>query len=155
MTLKDQLRADLTAAIKASETLRRDTLRMVLAAITTEEVAGTTSRELDDRDIVTVLQREVKKRAESAEAFSAGGRSELAQKERAESAVIAEYLPQQLTDDELGQLVEDVIAEAQAASGERPSMKQMGSIIKATAAKAAGQADGRRISAAVKEALTS
>ncbi len=153
MTVKERLRTDLTAAMKARDALRRGTLRMVLAAITNEEVAGDTARELSDPEVVTVLAREVKKRKESAEAFTAGGRAELAARETAESAVIAEYMPQQLADDELAGIIGAAISAVQAASGAPPTIRQMGQVIKAVQAEAAGRADGRRISTAVKAAL--
>jgi uncharacterized protein len=153
MNLKERLRADLTASMKARDEMRRGTLRMVLAAITNEEVAGDTARQLTDPQIVAVLAREVKKRKESAEAFAAGGRAELADRERAESAVIAEYMPQQLADDELAGVVAAAISEVEAAAGQPLTMKQLGQVIKAAQAKASGRADGSRISAAVKAAL--
>ena len=151
MGVKERLRADLTASMKARDEVRRGTLRMVLAAITNEEVAGDTARELTDAEIVTVLAREVKKRRESAEAFDNGGRAELADRERAESAVIAEYLPTPLSDTELAAIVTTAVAEA--AAGGPPTMKQMGQVIKSVQARADGRADGRRISDAVKAAL--
>lgn len=152
-SVKERLRADLTTAMKARDDLRKGTLRMVLAAITTEEVAGATARELSDTEVMAVLAREVKKRKESAEAFDGGGRAELAERERAESAVIAAYLPTPLTDDEVTAAVADAVAEVEAATGAAPTMKQMGQVIKAAQTKAAGRADGRRISDAVKAAL--
>ncbi len=151
--LKPRLRADLTIAMKARDELRRGTLRMVLAAITTEEVAGATARELTDTETMAVLAREVKKRTESAEAFASGGRPELAAKERAESAIIAEYLPSQLSDDELRAMVTIAVVEVAETVGAPPGMKQMGQVIKLVQIKAAGRADGRRISAAVKATL--
>jgi uncharacterized protein YqeY len=151
--LKDRLRADLTAAMKARDPLVTGTLRMVLAAITNEEVAGATAKELTDPDVIRVLAREVKKRNESAEVYAGAGRQELADKELAEAEVISGYLPQQLSDDELAELVRTAVAEA-AGDGDAPSMKQMGQVIKAVQAKAAGRADGARISTAVKAALT-
>jgi uncharacterized protein YqeY len=152
-TVKERLRADLTAAMKARDDLRKGTLRMVLAAITTEEVSGATARELSDTEVMTVLAREVKKRKESAEAFDGGGRAELADRERAESAVIAEYLPAPLTDDEVTATVAAAVAEVEDATGAAATMKQMGQVIKAAQVRAAGRADGRRISDAVKAAL--
>ncbi len=151
--LKARLRSDLTAAMKARDPLTLGTLRMALAAIINEEVAGTAARELSDAEVTTVLAREVKKRKESAEAFEAAGRGELAEKERAESAVISGYLPAQLTDDELDSLVGEVVAEVTESTGAAPPMKQMGLVIKAVQAKAAGRADGAKIAAAVKAAL--
>lgn len=151
--LKQQLRADLTAAMKARDTLTLGTLRMVLAAVTNEEVAGSTARELTDPEVTTVLAREVKKRKESAEAFDGAGRTELAQRERAESAVIAAYLPQQLTDDEVAALVAESVAAVADSTGAAPTMKQMGLVIKDAQARAAGRAEGAKIAAAVKAAL--
>jgi uncharacterized protein YqeY len=151
--LKARLRSDLTAAMKARDPLTLATLRMALAAIINEEVAGTAARELSDAEVTTVLAREVKKRKESAEAFEAAGRGELAEKERAESAVISGYLPAQLTDDEVDSLVGEVVAEVTESTGAAPPMKQMGLVIKAVQAKAAGRADGAKIAAAVKAAL--
>lgn len=151
--LKARLRSDLTVALKARDALTLGTLRMALAAVTNEEVAGTSARELTDAEVTTVLAREVKKRKESAEAFDAAGRVELADKERAESAVLAGYLPEQLPDDEIPALVAEAIAEVAASTGAAPSMKQMGLVIKAAQAKAAGRAEGAKIAAAVRAAL--
>src|ERR1700712_2956149 len=128
--LKQRLRADLTAAMKARDALTLGTLRMVLAAVTNEEVSGATARELSDSEVTTVLAREVKKRKESAEAFDGAGRTELAERERAESAVIAGYLPQQLSDDEIPALVAESVAAVTASTGAAPTMKQMGVVIK-------------------------
>ena len=151
--LKQQLRADLTTAMKARDPLTLGTLRMVLAAVTNEEVSGSAARELTDAEVTTVLAREVKKRKESAEAFAGAGRTELAERERAESAVIARYLPQQLTDDEIAALVADAVAAVAEANGAPPTMKQMGLVIKDAQARAAGRAEGAKIAAAVKAAL--
>jgi len=103
--LKDRLQSDLTSAMKARDELRAATLRMALTAVRTEEVAGKSARELDDAEVVTVLTREAKKRREAAEAFASGGRPAQADRERAEGEVLAEYLPAQLGDDELRDLV--------------------------------------------------
>ena len=151
--LKQQLRADLTTAMKARDPLTLGTLRMVLAAVTNEEVSGSSARELTDAEVTTVLAREVKKRKESAEAFAGAGRTELAERERAESAVIAGYLPQQLTDDEIAALVADAVAAVAETNGAAPTMKQMGLVIKDAQARAAGRAEGAKIAAAVKAAL--
>jgi uncharacterized protein YqeY len=113
--LKDRLQSDLTTAMKSRDELRSATLRMVLTAVKTEEVAGKTARELDDAEIVTVLGREAKKRREAAEAFADGNRPDRAERERAEEAVIATYLPAQLSDDELRELVAAGITETGAA----------------------------------------
>ena len=151
--LKATLRSDLTAAMKARDALTLGTLRMALAAVTNEEVAGSSARELTDAEVTTVLAREVKKRKESAEAFDGAGRTELAEKERAESAVLQRYLPAQLSDEEITVVVSEAVAEVAASSGAAPTMKQMGLVIKAAQAKAAGRADGAKVTAAVKAAL--
>src|SRR5690349_16580963 len=109
--LKDKLRAELTASMKARDELRSSTLRMVLTAITNAEVSGKQARELSDDDVTSVLASESKKRRESATAFEDAGRSELAAKERAESAIIAEFLPEPMTDDEITALVAKTIDE--------------------------------------------
>ncbi|HXL18648.1 MAG TPA: GatB/YqeY domain-containing protein, partial [Streptosporangiaceae bacterium] len=109
--LKERLRADLNAAMRARDRVRMRTLRMALTSITTEEVAGTSARDLSDEEVVKVLTREARKRREAAEAFSAAGRAEQAAAERAEGDVLADYLPAQLGDDELAELVAAAIAE--------------------------------------------
>ena len=152
-TLKDRLRADLTVAMKARDTLTTATLRLALAAITTAEVAGTEAKELSDAEVVAVLQKEVRKRGEAAEAFAGAGRAEQAAKERAEGDVLSAYLPQALTDDEVSALVAEAIGSVTAATGSAPTMRQMGLVIKDVQARAAGRADGSRIAAAVKAAL--
>jgi uncharacterized protein YqeY len=151
--LKERLRADLTTAMKSQDKLRTATLRMLLAAIQTEEVAGKAPRELSDDDVIKVLAREAKKRAESAEIYTQNGRGELAANEHAEARVIDEYLPTPLTEAELADVVDTAIAQVAEAIGERPSVKQMGQVMKAATAIAAGKADGARISTAVKERL--
>ena len=148
--LKNRLRSDLTAAMKAKDPLRVSTLRMVLAAIQTEEVAGTSAKELTDDDVLKVLAKESKKRGEAAEVFTENGRGELAAKERAEAQVIDDYLPTQLTEAELADLVDTAIAQVAEEIGERPGMRQMGQVMKHASEMAAGKADGGRISAAVK-----
>lgn len=151
--LKERLRADLTAAMKSQDKLRTATLRMVLAAIQTEEVSGKQSRELSDADVIKVLAREARKRAESAEIYTQNGRGELAANEHAEARVIDEYLPTPLTEAELADVVDTAIAQVAEEIGERPGMKQMGQVMKAATGIAAGKADGSRISAAVKDRL--
>jgi uncharacterized protein YqeY len=146
--LKDQLQADLTAAMKARDELRSATLRMVLTAVRTEEVAGKTARELDDAEVVTVLGREAKKRREAAEAFEQGGRPESAERERAEGEVIATYLPAQLGDDELRDLVAAAVGET-GASGPQA----MGQVMKVVTPKTAGRAEGGRVAAEVRRQL--
>ncbi|MET7639561.1 GatB/YqeY domain-containing protein [Streptomyces sp. NPDC005438] len=150
-TLKAKLRDDLTAAIKERDELRTATLRMTLAALTKEEVAGTTARELSDDEVLKVITREAKKRREAAEAFADAGRTEQADRERAEGAVLADYLPQQLTDEELSRLVSEAVAEARANGAEGP--KAMGAVMKLVNPKVAGRAEGGRVAALVKQQL--
>lgn len=151
--MKGQIRADLTAAMKARDAVVTGTLRMVLAAITNAEVAGAQAKELTDDEVAAVLSKEVKKRHESAEVYRGAGRDELADKEVAEAAVIEAYLPQQLTDEELAAAVEREIASMTSSGAEAPTMKQMGPVIKAVKAAVGSQADGSRIAAVVKSAL--
>ena len=146
--LKDRLQADLTAAMRGRDELTTATLRMALAAVTTEEVAGTAARELSDDDVLKVLAREAKKRREAADAFSSAGRAELAQRERDEGGVLDRYLPQQLGDAEIAALVTEAIAETGATG-----MPQMGAVMKAAQARAAGRADGKRLSTEVRRQL--
>lgn len=151
--LKARLQGDLAAAIKSRETTRLAALRMALTAITTEEVAGDEARELSDAEVERVLTREVKKRREAAEAFAGAGRAEQAQAERDEAAVLTDYLPKQLDDDELGKLVAEAVTEVTAQLGEAPGPRQMGQVMKAANAKIAGRAEGGRVAAAVKSHL--
>jgi uncharacterized protein YqeY len=153
VTLKERLRADLTAAMKSRDELVKSTLRMTLTAVHTVEVAGTEARELDDAEVLQVITSEAKKRAESAEAFAAAGRDVVAAQERAEGEVLARYLPQQLSDDELAVVVRDAVAVVEAQTGQAPGPRQMGLVMKQATAAAAGQADGKRMSAAVKALL--
>ncbi|MGV0804704.1 GatB/YqeY domain-containing protein [Mycolicibacterium setense] len=151
--LKDKLRADLTSAMKSQDKLRTATLRMVLAAIQSEEVSGKQARELTDAEVIAVLARESKKRGEAAEIYTQNGRGELAASEHAEARVIDEYLPTPLTDAELADVADTAIAQVAEQIGERPGMRQMGQVMKAATAIAAGKADGARLSAAVKARL--
>jgi uncharacterized protein len=153
MGLKARLRDDLTAAIKGRDELTKSTLRMALSAITSAEVAGDTARELDEPEVLKVLTREAKKRAESAEAFDAAGRAELAGKERAEAEVLARYLPSQLTDAEVDAIAERAIASVAEETGATPGPRQMGQVMKVATAAAAGRADGSRVAASVKARL--
>ncbi|WP_304452466.1 GatB/YqeY domain-containing protein [Nocardiopsis sp. YSL2] len=146
--LKARLKSDLTTAMKARDKVRTGTLRMVLAAIANEETAGSAQRALDDDEVTKVLVRETKKRREAAEAFEKGGRTEDAANERAESDIIADYLPKQLTDEELAGLVDAAVAET-GASG----MKEMGKVMKVLNPKVAGLAEGSRVAAEVKKRL--
>ena len=151
--LKQRLRDDLTAAMKARDELVKGTLRMTLTAIGNAEVAGTEARQLSDDEVLKVIAKEAKKRAESAEAFSAAGRTELAAQEIAEGEVLAGYLPTQLTDDELAAIAATAVAEVEADLGEKPGQRQMGQVMKKANAAAAGRADGGRVAAAVKALL--
>ncbi|MGJ6979511.1 GatB/YqeY domain-containing protein [Aestuariimicrobium soli] len=151
--LKDQLKADMVAAMKAHDDLTKGTLRMVLAAITTAEVAGDEARELSDDEVQALLTREVRSRKDSAEAYAGGGRPELAAKELDEVGVLQRYLPADLTADELAAIVEEEI-EAASSGGERPTMKQMGQIIRAVNQRAAGRADGGQVAALVRSLLS-
>jgi uncharacterized protein len=152
-TLKERLRSDLTAAMKSRDELVKATLRMTLTAIGTAEVAGTEARELDDGEVVAIIRREARKRAESAEAFAGAGRDELAAQERAEGEVLARYLPAQLSDDEVNEIARAAVEQTAAQLGERPGQRQMGQVMKNATAAAGGRADGKRLSAAVKALL--
>ena len=148
-TLKERLRDDMTAALKARDELTLATLRMALTAVQTEEVAGRQARELSDGEVVGVLTREAKKRREAAEAFAAAGRAELAERELAEGEVLARYLPAPLTDAELADLVRAAIAEAGATEP-----RQLGQVMRLLQPRTAGRADGRRVSDEVRRQLT-
>ncbi|WP_189248627.1 GatB/YqeY domain-containing protein [Streptosporangium pseudovulgare] len=148
-TLKDKLKADLTAAMKGRDEVRTRTIRMALAAVNVEEVAGKEARELSDDEIVKVLTKEAKKRREAAEAFSGAGRAEQAQAELDEQAVLEEYLPAQLSDDEIAGLVDEAIAET-GASGP----KAMGQVMKVLNPKVAGRAEGGRVAQIVRARLS-
>jgi uncharacterized protein YqeY len=148
--LKDRLRTDLTAAIKARDEVRSSTIRMVLSAITNAEVAGKEARELSDDDVVGVLSTEAKKRREAATAFEDGGRTEMAAKERAEAAVIADYLPEQLDADAISALVADAI-EQTGAAGE--GMRAMGKVMGVVTPQTKGRADGGAVAAEVRRQL--
>ena len=148
--LKERLRADLNAAMRARDQVRMRTLRMALTSITNEEVAGASARDLSDEEIVKVLTREARKRREAAEAFGAAGRDQQAVAERAEGEVLADYLPAQLSDGELAALVSAAIAET-GASG----MQGMGQVMKMLTPRMAGRADGARVAAEVRRQLSS
>jgi uncharacterized protein YqeY len=147
--MKARLKNDLNTAMKARDELTMATLRMALTAITNEEVAGKAARELSDDEVLRVLVREAKKRREAAEAFAAADRNELAERERAEGTVLDRYLPAQLGEDELAELITGAIAES-GASGPR----DMGAVMKIVAPKVAGRADGKRVSDEVRRRLS-
>jgi len=148
-TLKDQLRADLTAAMKARDDTRTRTLRMALTSISSEEVSGTAAHDLTDDQIVKILTREVKRRREAAAAFAEAGRADQAAAERAEEDVLVAYLPAQIDDAELAALVVAAIAET-GASG----MSGMGQVMKVITPRVAGRADGSRVAAMVRSQLS-
>jgi uncharacterized protein YqeY len=147
--LKNRLHSDLTTSMKARDELTTATLRMALTAITNEEVSGAAARELSDEEVMRVLTREGKKRREAAEAFDAAGRTELADRERAEGVVIDGYLPSQLSDDDLRNIVAGAITESGASSA-----RDLGSVMKLVTPRAAGRADGKRISDEARRQLT-
>jgi uncharacterized protein len=147
--LKERLRADLNAAMRARDQVRMRTLRMALTSITNEEVAGASARDLTDDEVLKVLTREARKRREAAEAFSAAGRADQAAAERAEGDVLAGYLPAQLSDDELAALVEAAITETGATG-----MAGMGQVMKTVTPRVAGRADGARVAAEVRRRLS-
>ena len=148
--LKDRLRSDLTASIKARDEVRSSTLRMVLTAITNAEVAGKQSRELSDDDVLTVLSSESKKRREAAVAFTEGNRHEMAAKETAEAAILAEYLPTPLTDAEIVAVVTAAIAQTGAAD---EGMRAMGKVMGVVTPQVKGRADGGTVAAEVRRQL--
>lgn len=147
--MKDQLRADLAVAMRAKDEAAKMNIRMTLGAIQTEEVAGEVARELSNDEELAVVQREVRKRRDSAEAYASAGRQELADKETAEADWLSRYLPAALTEDELAAIVAEEVAAVEGAS-----MKNMGQIIKAVNARAEGRAEGKTIAALVRSALS-
>jgi uncharacterized protein YqeY len=147
-SLKQQLRDDLQAAMRGHDELRTATIRMVLTAITNEEVAGASARELSDDEVQGILRREAKKRREAATAYAEGGRPERAERESAELGVVETYLPAQLDDAELAEIVRTAVAETGA-----EGMKAMGTVMKAVQPRIAGRADGARVSAEVRRQL--
>ena len=150
--LKERLHADMVTSLKARDSIRTSTLRMVLTAITEAEVSGKTAKELTAEQELDVVVKEAKKRRESEEAYTAAGRTDLADKEHAEAEVLADYLPQQLGPDEIAELVRQAIAETGAAElGPRGIGKVMGVLTPKTK----GKADGGAVAAEVKKQLTS
>ncbi|MEV4491728.1 GatB/YqeY domain-containing protein [Micromonospora coxensis] len=147
-TLKDRLTADMRAALKARDELTTSTLRMALAAVGTAEVAGKAKRELTDDEVLAVLTKEAKKRREAATAFADAGRSEQAAKETAEGDVLERYLPKQLSDAELAELVSGALA-----AGGFTGKAQMGPAMKAAQAAVAGRAEGGRVAGEVRRQL--
>jgi uncharacterized protein YqeY len=148
MGLKEKLQADLTDAIRSKDGVKSGTIRMLLAAITNEEVAGKSAKVLSDAEVITVLSREAKKRREAVEAYSQAKRDDLANKEKEEAAVIALYLPEQLSEADINELIMEAIAETNAAG---PA--GMGLVMKVLQPKIAGKADGSLVSALVRKLL--
>jgi uncharacterized protein YqeY len=149
MSLKEKLQTDLTSAMRNRDEVRSSTIRMILTSIKNEEVSGKEVRELNESELITVLSREAKKRREAAEAFDQAGAKDRAETERAEGAIIAEYLPKQLSESEVKELIEAAIRETGA-----NSPAQMGLVMKNLQPKIAGKADGALVSSLVKAALT-
>ena len=149
MALKEKLQNDLTEAMRARDEVRSSTIRMVLTAIKNEEVAGKEARELSDAEVITVLSREAKKRREAAEAFEQAGAKDRADMEKAEGVVIAEYLPVQLSESEIKEMITAAIAETGATGPQ-----QMGLVMKSIQPKIACRADGGVVSSLVKAALS-
>jgi uncharacterized protein YqeY len=148
MSLKEKLQNDLTASMRNRDEVRSSTIRMILTSIKNEEVSGKEVRELSEGELITVLSREAKKRREAAEAFDQAGAKDRAEIERAEGLIIAEYLPKQLSESEVKELIEAAIKETGA-----NSPAQMGLVMKNLQPKIAGKADGALVSSLVKAAL--
>ena len=148
MSIKEQLKKDLTEAIRGRDEITSGTIRMVLTAITNEEVAGKEARVLSDEEVITVLSREAKKRREAAEAFENAGRADKSALEKSEGEVIAKYLPAQLSEADIAA----IIAEAIASTGAQ-GPGDLGKVMGAVKPKIAGKADGGLVSALVKAAL--
>ena len=149
MALKEKLQNDLTEALRARDEVRSSTIRMVLTAIKNEEVSGKEARELSDAEVITVLSREAKKRREAAEAFEQAGAKDRADMEKAEGVVIAEYLPVQLSESEIREMINAANAETGATGPQ-----QMGLVMKSIQPKIAGRTDGGVVSSLVKAALS-
>ena len=151
---KQQLKSDLADALRAKDEFAKSNVRMLMAAITTEEVAGDTPRQLSDAEEVDVVAREQRKRRDSSATYADAGRADLADKEAAEAEFMSRYLPVPLTRAEVEALVRDEVA-ALVATGETPTMKHMGGLVKAVNAKAAGRAEGKVVAELVRGALNS
>jgi uncharacterized protein len=149
--LKDQLQSDLTTAIRAQDELTMATLRMALSAITNAEVSGKEARELSDDEVMVVLTSEAKKRREAAESFDGASATDRADRERAELGVLQRYLPEQLSEDEIKQIVADAVASAAADGKSGPAA--MGAVMKVVTPQTRGRADGGQVAALVKAAL--
>jgi uncharacterized protein YqeY len=148
-TLKARLESDLRTAMKARDELVTSTLRMALTAVRAAEVSGKAARELTDDEVLGVLTKEAKKRREAAAAFADAGRENLATKERAEEDILTAYLPAQLSDEELRELVAGALA-----AGNFSGKQGMGPAMKAAQAAVAGRAEGGRVAAEVRRQLS-
>ena len=148
MGLKEKLQSDLTDAIRSQDSVKSGTIRMLLAAITNEEVAGKSAKVLTDAEVITVLSREAKKRSEAVEAYTNAKRDDLANKEKEEAAVMALYLPDQLSEAEIMALIVDAIAETNASG---PA--GMGLVMKSLQPKIAGKANGKIVTQLIKQIL--
>ena len=148
--LKERLRADLTTAIKDRDKVRSGTIRMVLSAISEAEVAGKSAVQLSDQQVLDVVIREAKKRREAEEAFAAAGRAELAEREHTEAAVLADYLPRQLSSEEVSAIVTEAIASSGAAE---LGMRGMGKVMALVTPQTKGKADGGAVAAEVRRQL--
>lgn len=151
--LANQIHEDMMVAMKAHDDMTRTTLRMAIAAIKVEAVSGDEARELTDDEVIVVLNREVAKRRDSAGAYAGANRPELAAKELSEVEILQRYLPAELTDDELDQLIAEEIAAVAEQLGAKPSMKQMGMVMKAVTPRVAGRAEGGKVAGKVRASL--
>jgi uncharacterized protein YqeY len=151
MAAKSQLQDDLTAAMRSRDDVAVATLRMLLAAVRKAEVAGKSQVELSDDQLIGVVRSELRKRTEASEMYRTGGRPELADREAAEADVLRRYLPAQMDDDVLQEIVTEEIARA--AAGGITGPKAMGSVVKAVRERVGTEAEGARVAAAVKEAI--
>ena len=149
MGLLDQIRADLTAAMRSQDKLVISTLRSVVAAVQEAEVAGASATTLDDEQVQKVVAAQAKRRVEAAEAFDQGGRTEKAADERAELKILESYLPEQLDQDALTEIIERILSECGFST-----MADMGQAMKAINAEVAGKAEGRLIAELVKSRLS-
>jgi len=147
-TLKDRLNDDLRTAMKGRDELTTSTLRMALSAVRNAEVSGTEARDLSDDEVLGVLTKEAKKRREAASAFAGAGRADQAAKETAEGEILDRYLPTQLSDAEITELVAGALA-----AGGITGKAQMGPAMKAAQAAVAGKAEGGRVAAEVRRQL--
>lgn len=144
--LTEQIRADLTAAMKAQEKDRLSTLRMLQSALKNEQINA--GHELSDEEAMTVIRKAVKQRQDSIEQYSNAGRTELADKERAEMDLLKTYLPPEVSDDELESGLREIIATTGA-----QSKKDMGKVMKEATARYKGRADGKKIQEVVQRLL--